>query len=243
MADNTGIQVGNTTIAPETLLNVIRNEQSTQYQKAIPVASASSINATLSAITSNPNHYDAFYTSFTKFARQAFVSAHYVDPLDEVFNQGKLEWGSSVENTIIGLVPERVFDYDAAQEVFEIVKPDMSSLYSEVNRRSKYKVTIAKQQARMILINNGLQALRDKIFGILETSMQRDNTKYAKALLYKAYLDRDMVFKTVKLDENGEVDYKAHAIQLRETFENIIWLDTYSGHLYNVLVAEIITPA
>ena len=243
MADNTGIKLGNTTVAPETLLNVIRNEQSTQYQKAIPVASASSINATVSAITSNPNHYDAFYTSLTKFARQAFVNVHYVDPLDEVFNQGKLEWGSSVENTIIGLVPERVFDYDAAQEVFEIVKPDMSSLYSEVNRRSKYKITTAKQQARMVLINNGLQSLVDKIFGTLRTSMERDNTKYSKALLYKAYLDRDMVFKKVKLDENGEVDYKAFTVQARETYENIKWLDTSATQRYNVFGAEINTPA
>lgn len=47
----------------------------------------------------------------------------------------------------------------------------------------------------MILINNGLQALWDKINGTLETSMERDNTKYSKASLYKAYLDRDMVFK------------------------------------------------
>lgn len=243
MAETTGIKFGTTNIAPETLLNVIRNEQSTQYQKAIPVASAKSINATISAITSNPNHYDSFYTSLTKFARQAFINVHYVDPIDEVFNQGKLEWGSSVENTIIGLVPERVFDYDAAQEVFEIVKPDMSSLYSEVNRRSKYKITIAKQQSRMVLINNGLDSLVDKVFGTLQTSMERDNTKYSKALLHKAYLDRDMVFKTVKLDENGDVDYTALAIQLRETFENIKWLDTGATQRYNVFGAEINTPA
>lgn len=237
------IQFGNTQITPETLLNVIRNEQSPQYQKGVPIASANSINATISAITSNPNHFDAFYASLTKFARQAFVSVHYVDPLDEVFNQGKLEWGSSVENTIIGLVPERVFDYDAAQEVFEIVKPNMSSLYAEVNRRSKYKLTFAKQQARMILLNNGIGALYDRIEGTLRTSMERDNTRYVKAMIHKAYLDRDMVFKTVKLDEHGEVDYQALAIQLRETFENFKWLDTSSKQRYNVFGAEINTPA
>ena len=210
------------------LLNSIRTSSDTMYQRAVPLANENNVAATSQAIAANPYTFNIFYNAINKLAMSAYFAARWTDPLNKIFSKGDLGVGDTLESTFVDFVDEHLFGYTADDQnsVMSIERPEVTSYYSKLNRKSKYKTTYSQVEARQIMTAGGsIQQIIDKIVGRLRESSERDSTRYIKAEIARAIDDGSMIIR--EIDYSG--DDNANLLNLVETarqdYLNMPWVD------------------
>lgn len=220
------INLGKHTVTQGSLLDAIRNSASDSYASSVPLANSGDIRRTVEAITGNARNFSEFFDIITRIGRANVDAAYWRDPLDKNFNKGALAEGDSVQNIIVGMASEHAFSFNDADKVFQIEKPDVSALYSTVNRHSKYKVSVSMPEARRILLGaNGVENLYNRIMESLRSGAERDNTKGAKDILNRAVENGVPFFVEVENDSNGQVDYKDLVKKMRYYYTMMTYVD------------------
>ena len=234
MADEQTVKVNGKDVPTHTLYNAIRNGASDYYKSHVPVANAKNLQQTAEAIAKSNLTMNTFYNAMSQIGRMNVNATEWQDPLDTLFNQGTLERGVSVENMLIGWVDEQVFSYADAEKVFAVEKPNLTTLYSTLNRRSKYKVTVSMPEVKSILVDQGPEAILTRITGSLNNSIQRDNTRYVKEIIGQAIANRDVIFKIAPSGDNADkIDYTELIAQMKEDYTTMQWPD--NDQHYNVM--------
>ena len=220
------VNLGKHTITQGSLLDAIRNSASDQYAASVPLANSGDISRTVEAITGNARNFSEFFDIITRIGRANIDAAYWRDPLDKNFNKGALTEGDSVQNIMVGMAAEHAFSFADANKVFQIEKPDVSALYSTVNRHSKYKVSVSMPEARRILLGpNGVENLYNRIMESLRSAAERDNTKGAKEIINRAIENGVPYFVEVKNDASGNVDYKDLVKKMRYYYTMMTYVD------------------
>lgn len=220
------INLGKHTVTQSSLLDAIRNSASNSYQSSVPLANANDINRTVEAITGNAQNFSEFFNIITRIGRANIDAAYWRDPLDREFNKGQLTEGDSVQNIIVGMAAEHAFSFNDADKVFQVEKPDVSALYSTVNRHSKYKVSVSMPEARRILLGpNGVENLYNRIMESLRSGAERDNTKATKDVINRSIDNGVPFFVEVKNNADGSIDYKDLVKQMRYYHTMMCYVD------------------
>lgn len=220
------VNLGKHTVTQGSLLDAIRNSASDQYAASVPLANHGDISRTVEAITGNARNFSEFFDIITRIGRANIDAAYWRDPLDKNFNKGALTEGDSVQNIMVGMAAEHAFSFADANKVFQIEKPDVSALYSTVNRHSKYKVSVSMPEARRILLGpNGVENLYNRIMESLRSAAERDNTKGAKEIINRAIENGVPYFVEVKNDASGNVDYKDLVKKMRYYYTMMTYVD------------------
>jgi hypothetical protein len=131
------------------ILNTIWTNASTNYQDRIPQATRDNIQAVGNAILNYAAAKNEFLDALVnKIALQLVSSKMAKNKLAE-FKQGKIEYGSDIEEIFTNIAQAQSFDVPKAEaEVFKRKQPDVRAMFHRVNRQDVYKVTIEEGQIK-----------------------------------------------------------------------------------------------
>lgn len=198
------------------------------YANDIPLASETTLNATIQALTdpSNAVHLTTFYNLLAQVGYQNIYTPTWSDPLTKHFFKGHMETGSVVQNIVLPLLTTKGYRFDNAQNVFSFAEPDMSQYFGVLNRKEVTPLTISIPEIRRILTqHNGVEQLYNRIMGLLQTTVERNNTQYIYASLRKAVSDGKVTYIEVG-DLTDENSIKKMIAKMRSTAKAMQWIDS-----------------
>lgn len=217
------------------ILNTIRAHGSRDYREFIPEATQ----ANMEQIGSKLNDFKAYRNEFmealvNRIGLEVFRSANrFENPLAE-FKQGKMPYGSTVEEIQTGLIKARVHDEDRdslERDVFGRVRVDVQTAFHTENRREKYKVTIDDRALmRAFTTEFGVGKMVHELMEVATASAERDEFLLMANLLVEN--DKIDGFYKVHVDEvkgGDEAVAKALLTTIREYRTRISFIST----LYN----------
>lgn len=160
------------------ILNAIRNESSTDYQRRIPAATQANIQDTIKSLTSYRPAWNEFIDALVN--RIGSVQARNIswrNPLAE-FKRGMLEFGDTIEEIQVGLLKSHGYEDDREhleKDIFGVERPDVQSNFHTVNRQEFYKVTVNEAQLTRAFLNpTGLSSFVAMLMEAPMTSDQWD---------------------------------------------------------------------
>lgn len=160
------------------ILNAIRHEASTDYQRRIPLATQASVQETVKNLTNYRPAFNEFLDALIN--RIGSIIARNIawqNPLSE-FKRGMLEYGDTIEEVQIGLLDAYTYQQDREtleKDIFGVERPDVQSGFHTVNRQNLYKITINEAQLqRAFLSPEGLSSFVSMLMQAPITSDQWD---------------------------------------------------------------------
>lgn len=182
----------------ETILNAIRNEASTDYQRRIPEATKANIHDTVNALYQYQAQRNEFIDALVN--RIGLVLARntsWSNPLAK-FKIGMLSAGDTIEEYAVGLLEAYTYDPDRdylERDLFGQARPHVKSAFHKVNRSNTYKVTVNESiLQRAFLEPNGLHNFIASVMEAPTTSDQWDEF-LLMSRLFREYYDANGFFK------------------------------------------------
>lgn len=209
------------TLSPEKLVDIIgvkAGKSNPAYSSDIPLASQTSLDATINALTdpSNAMHLTSFTNLLAQVGIQNINSPMWSDPLTPLFWKGEIETGSVVQNIVIPRMKARGYRFDDSQSVFQISEPDMTEYFSTLNRKDVTPLTLAPNEMRKALRSpNGVSEFYERIMGALTASVEMDNTNYVLRSLGGAIKNGHVTYVEVG-DATTQDELKSAISQMRK---------------------------
>lgn len=134
-----------------------------------------------------PSDVSTVYNMAYKFARQTIDSVTSVNPLDELFNKGKVEYGKNIEESVLELLQKGAYDENAV-DLFKATDPKFITRYYKDWSSGQFSTTVRLGEIRKILARglserNTAESVAEKIVGNLTESDSFDRYKNEKAVL------------------------------------------------------------
>lgn len=169
------------------VLNVIRNQASTNYQNYVPIATpdANSIRAIGAIIMDSPDLQNEFLSALiNRIGRVMVTSKMYENPW-AVFKKGTLDYGEVIEEVFVEIAKPRTYDPEYARShMLERSIPDVRSAFHVMNYQKFYKQTVQRRDLeRAFLSIDGVTDLIEKIIGSMYSAMNYDEFLMLKYLL------------------------------------------------------------
>ena len=178
------------------VLNAIRNSATTQYREKVPIATpnADSIREIGAIIMDYPQLQNEFLSALVnRIGRVILTSKMYENPWN-MFKQGLLEFGESVEEIFVNIAKPFQFDPAVAESnIFKREKPDVRSAFHIMNYQKYYKTTIENDRLRQAFLSwQGITDLIAKIVDAMYTGANYDEFQTMKYMLAKHILRGQM---------------------------------------------------
>lgn len=137
--------------------------------------------------TSIPADASSVYSMAYKFAKQIIESVSSVNPLDELFNKGKIEYGKDVEEAVLELLQKGQYDENAV-DLFVASDPTFIVRWYKEWSSGQFSTTVRLNEIRKILARglgerNTAEAVAEKIVSNLTESDSFDRYKNEKGVL------------------------------------------------------------
>lgn len=178
------------------VLNVIRNNATTNYRDYVPVATpdAESIRTIGAIIMDNPSLQNEFLNALINRIGLVLISSKMYENPWSRFKRGKLDFGETIEEIFVNLAKAQTFDPVVAEtEVFRREKPDVRSAFHIMNYQKFYKTTVSEDQLRQAFLSwNGIGDLISKIIEALITSANYDEFNVMKYMVGRKILEGRM---------------------------------------------------
>lgn len=188
------------------ILNAIRNESSSDYQRRVPEATKANIQETMNSIYSFKSTRNEFVDALVN--RIGLVIARntsWTNPLSK-FKIGMLNAGDTIEEYAVGLVDAYTYDPDRdylERDIFGQKRPHVKSAFHKINRQNTYKITVNESMLqRAFLTPDGLYDFVNSIMEAPTTSDQWDEF-LLMTRLFREYYDADGFFKVNAPDVNA----------------------------------------
>jgi hypothetical protein len=207
---------------PETILNTIRANASSDYQERVPVATQQNIAEVGNAITNyEPTRNEFLNALINRIGMVIIQSRLYENPLRE-FKKGMLEFGKDIEEIFVEIAKAQSYNPEVAEtEVFKRVIPDVKTIFHRMNRQDFYKVTISNDQLRTAFLS--YRGIEDLIGRIVDSLYSGDN--YDEFLLMKHlmldYGDKGLFYPITVTAVTDEATAKKLTVKLRATAKTI----------------------
>lgn len=216
------------------ILNAIRHDASTDFQRRVPLATAATVKETLFNMANYaPDRNEFIHALVNKIGMNIYRSNSWQNPLSE-FKIGELQFGDTIEEVLVGLIKAKTYDphRDALErELFGAEEPDVRAFYHKVNRRDYYKLTV-----NQALLRQAFQApdgLSTFITQLMEAPATSDNWDEFLLMtsLFKTYEEANGFFKIQvpdvrDLDSNGE-DSRFALRRMRESADTLPFISTH----------------
>lgn len=175
------------------VLNVIRNNASTNYRNYVPIATpdADSIRTIGAIIMDDPQLQNEFLNALINRVGLVLITSRmYQNPWAR-FKRGKLDFGETVEEIFVNLVKAQTFDPAVAEsEVFKREKPDVRSAFHVMNYQKFYKVSVSEDQLRQAFLSwEGITDLVSKVIEACITSANYDEFQTMKYMVGRKILE------------------------------------------------------
>lgn len=204
------------------ILNAIRNEGSSTYQRLVPSATQANIRESLENIMKYPNLRNEFYDVLANRIFGVYIHRLAWDNPMAEFKRASQSYGSTYEEAAVGLAKSIVYDpnqeYLSAYQ-FGTFKPEVKSVFHTVNRREMYPVTINDTMLRQAFLSgdDGLNQLTSQL---MEAPRTTDNmAEYASMLhLLPEYARNGGYFRVQTPDvsdyslSNGDITQNAQTL-------------------------------
>ena len=123
------------------IMNTIRDNASAEYQDRIPEATKTNIAEIGGIMLSDVNLANSFTSSLmNKIAKTVFVGRSFRNPL-AILKKGNKPIGDTVEEILVNFAKSKQYNPEGT-ELLTQVKPDVKTVYHQMNRQDKYMVTI-----------------------------------------------------------------------------------------------------
>lgn len=186
----------NLTSSSADILNAIRNSASANYRDYVPAAQPTqeSVREIGAVIMQYPVLQNEFLSALVnRIGRVLITSKMFSNPWN-VFKQGMLEFGESIEEIFVNIA--KPFQYDpsvAENRVFAREIPDVRAAFHIMNYQKYYKATIQNDQLRQAFLSwQGITDLIAKIVDAMYTGANYDEFLTMKYLLAKHILNGEL---------------------------------------------------
>lgn len=137
--------------------------------------------------TSIPDDASSVYSMAYKFAKQIIENVTSVNPLDELFNKGKIEYGKNVEESVLELLDKGSYDENAV-DLFAATDPTFIVRWYKDWSSGQFSTTVRLGEIRKILARglgerNTAESVAEKIVSNLTESDSFDRYKNEKGVL------------------------------------------------------------
>ena len=123
------------------IMNTIRDNASAEYQERIPEATKTNIQEIGGIMLADINLTNQFTSALmNKVAKTVFVNRIFKNPL-AVLKKGNKPIGDTVEEILVNFAKSKQYNPEGT-ELMTVNKPDVKTVYHQMNRQDKYAVTI-----------------------------------------------------------------------------------------------------
>lgn len=183
------------------ILNAIRNSATANYRDYVPAAQPNqdSVREIGAVIMQFPALQNEFLSALiNRIGRVMITSKMYSNPWN-VFKQGVLEFGETIEEIFVNIAKPFEFDPAVAEsKVFAREIPDVRAAFHVLNYQKFYKATIQNEQLRQAFLSwQGITDLISKIVDAMYTGANYDEFQTMKYLLAKHILNGELYAKQV----------------------------------------------
>lgn len=198
------------------LMNAIRKDGSTDYQRRIPEATKANIRETVDALWDGRNHgyRNEFLDALVNQVGMIIArNNNWTNPLAE-FKRGMLTYGNSIEEVQTGLVPSYTYDPDRdylERAVFGQEKPNVQASIHKVNREEYYKITINDAMLRRAFLEDqGLGSFISQLMAAPSNSDSLDEFEVMVSL-FREYAHAEGFFNVQVPDIGNSTSTEANA--------------------------------
>ena len=143
--------------------------------------------------TTVPDDVSSVYSMAYKFARSTIENVRSVNPLDVLFNKGRVDYGVNIEEAVIELLSKGTYDENAVN-VFAASDPTFAVRFYKNWTKGQFATTVRLGEIRKMLARglgerNTAEAVAEKIVSNLTESDSYDRYKNEKAVLTKLQND------------------------------------------------------
>ena len=185
MQTKTNVSVG--------VLNRIRESASTNYQTAIPIATADAavIRDIGKIIMDSPNLQNEFLNALINRIGKVVIKTRLFENPLKPFVKGDLTFGESIEEVFINLIDAKQYNATASEDtVFKREIPDVRSQFHILNSEIYYKTSVGRRELeKAFLSGEGVYDLVEYIVQKMYVSASYDRFLIMKYLIAKAALD------------------------------------------------------
>lgn len=202
------------TTTNDLILNAIRKNASLDYQRRVPEATKANVKDTISKMMNyNPTRNEFIDALVNQIGMVIVRSNNWTNPLG-IFKRGMLEFGDTIEEIQVGLVPSYVYDTDRdhlEKALFGQHRPNVQASIHKINRQEYYAVTINNNMLkRAFTSDTGLVSLVNEIMASPTISDNYDEFLNMTSL-FKVYNDSEGFFK-VNVPDISNVDTSTEAL-------------------------------
>lgn len=185
------------------VLNVIRNQSSTDYKNFIPIATpdAECIRAIGNVLMQYTDLRNEFLKNLVnRICKVVITSKSYTNPWN-VFKKGMLEFGETIEEIFVGLARGKSFDpTDRERPLFDRAIPDVRAAYHVRNYDVVYDVDVDETRMREAFLNvTGVDNLIRYIIESLYIAMEYDEFNTMKYCIGYVILNNLLYTKRIAL--------------------------------------------
>lgn len=181
----------------DAILNAIRNEASSDYQRRIPAATKANLDSVARNLWNYSPSRNEFIDAFVnRIGLVLFQNEVWSNPLSK-FKRGMLEFGDTIEEIQLGLAQGYTYEPDRdylEQTLFGQERPEAQSSFHKINRQQMYKITVNTAMLRRAIIDDGqLAQFAADLMSVPTTSDNWDEFLIT-ASLFKRYDELDGFF-------------------------------------------------
>ena len=131
------------------ILNAIRDVAGSEYQNRIPEATRTNIASVGNTILSYAPTANAFFTQLlNRIGKVVIERMEGVEDIYDVFENGKLEFGDTIQKIFVDIPKAQAFDGTATTAMLNQSKGAIHVEYTKVDRKIFYKTTISVAQIK-----------------------------------------------------------------------------------------------
>jgi len=143
--------------------------------------------------TTVPSDVSNVYSMAYKFAKSSIYNVTSVNPLDVLFNKGRVDYGVNIEEAVIELLQKGTYDENAVN-LFAASDPTFAVRFYKDWTSGQFSTTVRLNEIRKMLARglgerNTAEAVAEKIVANLTESDSFDRYKNEKAVLTKLQND------------------------------------------------------
>jgi hypothetical protein len=216
------------------ILNAIRRNASTDYQRRIPETTKNNIQDNLQNLTAYRPAWNEFVDALINQIGLVIVKNNiWTNPLAK-FKRGMLNFGETIEEINVGLIEARSYQTDRdslERDLFGTHAIDVQSSFHKINRMDMYPVTVNENLLqRAFLESGGLSTFVSAIMSAPTTSDNWDEFLLTTSLL-KEYYNAGGFFKSnvpdVGAAGSDAADAKYFLRRTREFAGNLSYISTH----------------
>jgi hypothetical protein len=193
----------------EEILDAVRNEASSDYQRRVPAATKASIQETIDKMMSSHMNRNEFIDVFiNKIGLTIHRNRMWTNPL-AVFKIGMMAYGDTIEEYHTGLSQAYVYDPDRAsleKTIWGREDNEVQVSYHRINRQNYYKLTVNEAMLRRAFQSpTGLAALINELMAVPVKSDNLDEFLLMASLfgeaermggIYKVHVDNISAYES-----------------------------------------------